>query len=170
MNSALARLNQASPANAIAAFTRCCGASRWAEAMAARRPYSDDAALLGAAEAAWPLLTEAGWREAFGHHPKIGDLESLRMKFADTGALAAQEQGQVAAAEAPVLHALAEANRRYEEKFGYIFIVCATGKSAAEMLALLHSRLPNLPEMELPIAAEEQKKITRLRLQALLTG
>ncbi len=168
--SALNRLNQAMPAEALAALTRCCGASRWAEAMAAGRPYLDDAALLGASEAAWPLLIDADWREAFGHHPKIGDLESLKAKFADTGALAAQEQGQVAAADTSVLQALAEANRRYEEKFGYIFIVCATGKSAAEMLALLHARLPNPPEIELPIAAAEQKKITRLRLQTLLMG
>lgn len=168
--SALTRLNQASPAEALAALTRCCGASRWAEVLTAGRPYPDDAALLAASEAAWPLLTDADWREAFGHHPKIGDLESLKAKFADTGALAAQEQGQVAAAEASVLHALAEANRRYEETFGYIFIVCATGKSAAEMLAQLLSRLPNPPETELPIAAAEQKKITRLRLQTLLRG
>ena len=112
-------------------------------------------------------MTAADWREAFAHHPKIGDVESLRRKFASTSVWTAGEQSGVVGAEEAVLTALAEGNAAYEARFGYIFIVCATGKSAGEMLEILQTRLLSGPRTELRVAAEEQKKITRLRLEKL---
>ena len=164
----LDRLNAMSGSDAAAALFRCCGVSRWAEEMAARRPFADGAALLAASEALWPSLTEAEWREAFTHHPKIGDMAGLRARFTDTRLWAAGEQSGSEAASEATLQALAAGNADYAARFGHIFIVCATGKSAGEMLALLRARLPNPPEVELHIAAEEQKKITCLRLAKLM--
>lgn len=164
----IAHLNAMSAAEAEAAFFLCCGASRWARALAAARPFADRVALLAAAEAAWPALAGDDWREAFTHHPQIGDIESLRTRFADTRVWAGGEQSGSQTASEETLRALAAGNTAYLEKFGYIFIVCATGRSAAEMLALLQARLPNPPDTELPLAAKEQKKITRLRLEKLL--
>jgi 2-oxo-4-hydroxy-4-carboxy-5-ureidoimidazoline decarboxylase len=165
---ALPRLNEMSAEAAQAELLRCCGSSRWAEALAAARPFADAAALYAAAESVWWELSPGDWREAFAHHPKIGDREALRARFASTAAWAAKEQAGALAAAEDVLDALAEGNRAYEERFGYIFIVCATGKTAAEMLALLRERLPNDPAKELLLAAGEQAKITRLRLARLL--
>ena len=142
---------------ARAVLTTACGAHRWVDRMLIRRPFGSRDALLAVAREEWFSLGESDWREAFSHHPKIGQ------KSADR--LAAEEQSGVSGAPADVLAALAEGNREYERKFGYIFIVCATGKTAAEMLALLQQRLPNDPATELRIAAEEQAKITALRLQ-----
>ena len=141
---------------ARALLTRACGARRWVDRMLIRRPFGSRDALLAVARDEWFSLDESDWREAFSHHPKIGQ------KSADQ--LAAKEQSGVQGARAAVLAALEEANREYEKKFGYIFIVCATGKSAEEMLALLRARLPNDPSTEIRIAAEEQAKIAALRL------
>jgi 2-oxo-4-hydroxy-4-carboxy-5-ureidoimidazoline decarboxylase len=154
---------------ARAALERCCGASRWVDAMLALRPFADRAALFAAADRAFAVLARADWLEAFSHHPKIGDLDALRSKFATTAGWAGEEQRGASAADEATLRRLAEGNRAYEERFGYIFIVCATGKSASEMLALLEARLGNAPEFELAVAASEQKKITRLRLEKLLS-
>src|SRR6266487_3301992 len=159
----LSRLNEMGPAEACAELSRCCGASQWVAAMTARRPFPDRATMLALADEVWWGLAEAHWREAFGQHPKIGDRAALRARFGRAGPWAAGEQAGVAAASEGVLRALAEENRAYEERFGYIFIVCATGKTADEMLALLRARMSNDPEPELAIAAEEQMKITRLR-------
>ena len=164
----LDELNRASGADAHAAFERCCGASRWCAAMVAARPFADRAALLAAAERAADALARADWLEAFAHHPRIGDVAALREKFAVTAAWASGEQRGAAGASEATLAALARGNRDYESKFGYIFIVCATGKSAEEMLGLLRARLANDPAHELTIAAEEQMKITRIRLEKLL--
>jgi 2-oxo-4-hydroxy-4-carboxy-5-ureidoimidazoline decarboxylase len=142
----------------------CCGSERWTEAMLRRRPFGSDAALLAAAREVWFALTPDDWREAFSHHPAIGDRESLHARFPLTAELSSQEQRGVLAASATTLDALATLNREYQEKFGYIFIVCATGKSAEEMLAMLRSRLGNDEGTEMRIAAEEQAKITALRL------
>lgn len=135
--------------------------------MVTRRPFGSDRALLAAAREEWLALGPGDWREAFGHHPKIGDRASLEARFGATRHLSQREQSGVAGASADVLDALAEGNRQYEEKFGYIFIVCATGKSAAAMLDLLRARLPNSPDREIHVAAEEQARITELRLNAL---
>lgn len=129
-----------------------------------RRPFGSDARLLRAARIEWFGLTEADWLEAFSHHPKIGDRASLAARFPATHDLSAREQSGVGSASARVLDELAEANEAYFNKFGFIFIVCATGKTAAEMLALLRARLANNRATELRTAAEEQAKITALRL------
>lgn len=164
----LAELNRLSLDEARAAFERCCGTRAWVERMCAARPYANVDAMIAEAERLWRALSAEQWREAFAHHPRIGDVDALRQRFATTAAWAAAEQrGAEVAAEA-TLAALARANRVYEGRFGFIFIVCATGKSAAEMLALLESRLGNDPAAEIAIAAEEQRKITRLRIQKLV--
>lgn len=163
----LNRINALRAADAVDAFLRCCGARRWAMRMTELRPFGSQAELLAAADAAWPELNRDDWLEAFRHHPRIGDLQSLEARFADTGAWAASEQSGVQEAPSAVLAALAEGNRAYEARFGYVFLVCATGLTAVNMLDLLRARLPNEPEDELPIAVEEQKKITRLRLRKL---
>ena len=145
----------------------CCGTTRWVEAMLERRPFGSRDELLVAARDEWFALTPDNWREAFGHHPKIGDRESLRRRFATTAHLSEREQSGVAGASDDVVAALADGNRAYEEKFGYIFIVCATGRTADEMLRMLNERLPNGPADEIKIAAAEQAKITELRLLGL---
>lgn len=149
-------------------FSRCCGSSQWAKTMALKRPYFDQDELLKAADSVWQRLSSDDWREAFSCHPKIGDLNSLREQFASTTSWAEGEQAGAGNASEETLESLAKGNAEYEKKFGYIFIVCATGKTADEMLTLLRQRLSNDSTSELHIAAEEQRKITRLRLQKLL--
>jgi 2-oxo-4-hydroxy-4-carboxy-5-ureidoimidazoline decarboxylase len=151
------------------ALTRCCGSRKWVSQMLEQRPFSSVEALYTAARNTWIWLWEVDWQEAFSHHPKIGDIDSLRTRFASTREWAAGEQAGAQSASEETLQALAEGNAEYEKKFGYIFIVCATGKTAEEMLQLLKARLTNDPASELQIAAEEQWKITRLRLEKLLT-
>ena len=161
------RLDRASPSEARALLATCCGTTRWVEAMLERRPFGSRDELLVAARDEWFALTPDDWREAFSHHPKIGDRESLRPRFGTTAHLSEREQSGVAGVSDDVVAALADGNRAYEEKFGYIFIVCARGKSAAEMLALLLARLRHDAEAEIRVAAEEQEKITQLRLERL---
>ncbi len=132
--------------------------------MMARRPFGSDAALKHAAREEWFALTESDWLEAFSHHPQIGDRASLAGRFPATHDLSAREQSAVNFANARVIDQLAEANRKYLERFGFIFIVCATRKTAAEMLRLLLERLGNDRATELRNAAEEQAKITAIRL------
>lgn len=158
------------PAQAREEFERCCGARRWVEAMVAGRPYRSLEALYRASEREMDSLRREDWLEAFAHHPRIGDVAALREKFASTAVWAGAEQSGAATATEATLEALAQGNRDYERRFGYIFIVCATGKTADQMLAMLNARLPNTPEAELDIAAGEQRKITRLRLAKLFEG
>jgi hydroxyisourate hydrolase len=165
---ALKRLDALPPEEAAAAFLRCCGSRRWAQAMERGRPYPDAPALLAAAERAFASLGREDWLEAFSHHPRIGDRSSLAARFPQTAGWSAAEQGGIAGAGEDVLDALLSGNRDYEARFGHIFIVCATGKTAAQMLALLRERLPNAPAAELEIAAAEQRKITAIRLAKLL--
>jgi OHCU decarboxylase len=163
---------------AEASLLACCGCAAWARALAARRPFADAASLLGAAEHFWWILGPAGWREAFAAHPRIGERigETAGGRSAGcpgggrsiAGLWSEAEQAGARAAPAAVLDELAAANRLYESRFGYIFLVCATGKSGAEMLGALRARLGNDPATELRIAAGEQAKITRLRLARLL--
>ncbi len=164
----LDQLNKLPTDEAVDALSRCCAATRWANEVAEHRPYASNAELFEAADDIWWKLDGDDWLEAFDGHPKIGDIDSLRKKYASSRSWSEGEQSGVEAASDDVLHRLAEANDEYEEKFGYIFIVCATGKSAAEMLDILEERLPNSPDDELPIAAAEQAKITRIRLEKLL--
>ncbi len=128
--------------------------------MLGQRPFKDAAEVLAAADHIWGTLGPDDWHEAFRAHPRIGQ------QTADNVAI--REQAGAAAAPAGVLQALADANREYEARFGHIYIVCATGKSAEEMLSLCRARLLNDPDSELRVAAEEQRRITRLRLEQLL--
>jgi 2-oxo-4-hydroxy-4-carboxy-5-ureidoimidazoline decarboxylase len=148
-------------------FLRCCGSSRWSEQMARHRPFESDAALLSAADHTWWALEESDWLEAFAAHPKIGEGAALVAKFAATAAWSAEEQAGVSAGPDDERRELALMNARYQERFGYIFIVCATGKSVGEMLALLRDRLRNSLDEEIRIAAVEQSKITRIRLEKI---
>ena len=165
----LEALNGLEPVALSEALHSCCGSSVWVENMKAIFPVADPSILFAAAVEIWRNCSEKDWREAFTHHPKIGDLEGLKKKFTATEAWASAEQSGASSAPLEVLEALAKGNRIYEEKFGYIFIVCATGKSAAEMLGLLRERLGNEPEKEILIAMGEQEKITRLRLEKLIS-
>lgn len=151
------------------ALQNCCGSTRWVRQMLIARPYESAESIFVLAENIWCGLGEDDFLEAFSHHPKIGDRESLKKKFASTAHWAGNEQSGVNAATEAVIEALAKGNEAYEHKFGFIFIVCATGKSAEEMLAILQARLPNEREDELLIAAAEQAKITALRLQKWIT-
>lgn len=150
------------------ALFRCCGSTRWAEAMAGRRPFEGEDALFAASVEELAALGRDDWLEAFSHHPRIGDRKALGARFRSTRQWSSKEQGAVAEAGEDVLTRLAEANQEYLDRFGYTFIVCATGKSAAEMLTLLQERLDNDPEQEIGIAAVEQAKITAIRLKKLL--
>ncbi len=164
----LAEFNALAPENAEFVLQDCCGCARWAAGVAAQRPYATVKALYDAADSVWRNLESAEWLEAFRHHPQIGEKPA-------TGSTSARqwaegEQAGVRAADEDMKTRLARGNRAYFEKFGYIYIVCATGKSADEMLALLEQRLHNDPARELPVAAEQQRRITRLRLEKLLGG
>ena len=160
----IAEINAWVPAAAHDAFSRCCHSTRWAAAMVAARPFTSEADLLAQAVRFWWTLDPADWREAFAGHPRIGDREALRGKFPTTAAWAAGEQAGALSAPDSVLEDLAVKNREYETRFGYIFIVCATGKTAEEMLAMLNDRLQNEAVRELTIAAREQMRITEIRL------
>lgn len=164
----LEQLNQLSVAEAKTAFSQCCVSERWIEQMVTARPFSSVEELYLQAETIWQALQEGDYLQAFEGHPKIGDVSSLKQKYASTKQLAAGEQSSVQVAGDDVIDALAQGNSDYEDKFGFIFIVCATGKSAAEMMALLQARLPNDPVTEIQLAADEQAKITRIRMNKLL--
>jgi 2-oxo-4-hydroxy-4-carboxy-5-ureidoimidazoline decarboxylase len=164
----LHELNTISKQQLTEELNKCCGSSAWVNNMLPFFPADDMVEILEDAEEQWWKCSEADWKEAFAHHPKIGDVESLKKKFASTAQWASGEQSGVTAASQQTIQALAEGNKDYEKKFGYIFIVCATGKSAEEMLEILQSRLPNSPEDEIQIAADEQNKITKLRIEKLL--
>lgn len=162
------QLNAWTDTEFCAALQRCCGASRWVQLMLDARPFSCDAAVFEAADRCWTQMNRSDVLEAFSHHPKIGaNIESLRAKFQNTASWSASEQASVSQASDAVLEALSQGNIDYEARFGYIFIVCATGKSASEMLSLLQARLGNPPDVEWHLAAAEQAKITRIRLEKL---
>jgi OHCU decarboxylase len=155
----LARWNAMSTGEAEATMLACCGSKRWARRMARARPFHGEHELFASADRIWRELSEDDWLEAFGAHPRIG---------ARASGQAADEQAGARGATPQTLAALARANREYEERFGRIFIVCASGLSAEEMLDLCRRRLHNGPREELQAAAEEQRKITRLRLKKWL--
>ncbi len=164
----LQQFNCLSKEEAIEALTYCCGASHWASKIERLRPFKSIKSLVENSARIWSELSEKDWKEAFTHHPKIGDLESLKKTFASTRDWAQQEQQASQGASISVLQALALGNQTYENRFGYIFIVCATGKSANEMLSLLEGRLKNDPKLEITLAAKEQEKITKIRLEKLI--
>lgn len=136
--------------------------------MVARRPFGSVERVLDAADEVWRSLEPGDWREAFAHHPRIGEQKSGAPQSERGAAWAAGEQSGVGLAGDATRRALADANREYERRFGYIYIVCASGKSAEDLLVDATQRLRNEPDSELALAAEEQRKITRLRLEKLL--
>jgi 2-oxo-4-hydroxy-4-carboxy-5-ureidoimidazoline decarboxylase len=159
----LTELNALPRYRAEGELIKCCGSTAWTRTMAGRRPFISFERLLKAAEEVWWRLDHADWMEAFCAHPQIGE------RKAAVHIWAAREQSGMERAGVAVTTALEEGNREYLAKFGYIFIVCATGKSADEMLTVLQSRLLNPPEEEIRVAAAEQNKITCLRLEKLVT-
>jgi len=144
--------------SAMEAMVACCAARRWAQAVVALRPYSGVESLNLTADQVWSTMEEPDWLEAFAAHPRIGE------RNASASAWSQQEQSSALIAENPVLAELAEANRHYEDLFGFTYIVCATGKSAGEMLSILQRRLANGREAELREAAEQQRQIMQIRL------
>jgi OHCU decarboxylase len=162
------RLNDLPSDEAEGELLKCCGSSRWSREVAARRPFGSADELMSAADEVWWGLDAADWLEAFSRHPKIGEQKAAAGQTPEERAWSAGEQSKVGEADAAARAELARLNQVYAEQFGHIFIVCATGRTAAEMLALLRARLSNDAETEIRVAAEEQRRITRLRLQKLL--
>lgn len=163
-------LNSLTPDAARHELLKCCGSQRWATIVEQGRPYTSVEELVRRSDEIWSSLDREDWLEAFRSHPKIGEKKASNAVAAEAQQWSAQEQRGVEHAAPEVTGKLATLNLDYEQKFGFIFIVCATGKSSGEILALLEQRLPNDPGAELPIAAAEQAKITQLRLRRLLSG
>jgi OHCU decarboxylase len=164
----LARWNQLPSDEAAADIIDCCGSWAWSRELAAGRPFADELSLIAASDEIWYRLGPQDWLEAFSKHPRIGERKAPQSASAQSAAWSAQEQQDVTAAGENVQSALTEANHEYERRFGRRFIVCATGKSAAEMLDILRRRLGNDVATELRAAAEEQRKITNIRLKKWL--
>jgi len=163
----LKKINSADGALAYQLFESCCCAPHWINAMLEARPFADKAALFNASENAFAELTDTDYLCAFTGHPQIGNLATLHEKYANTSGAASHEQAAMSTADKHVLEEMLQLNKAYLEKFGFIFIVCASGKSAPEMLALIKARLPNDRQHELTLAGHEQAKITTLRLEKL---
>ena len=165
---ALNKINALDSEGATAVLLTCCGSRNWAELVASARPFSCAEALHNAADVSFRDLSDGDWMEAFGAHPRIGDVEGLRKKYAQNAGWSGEEQCGVDGAQELVIQELAALNQSYETRRGFIFIVCATGKSAAEMLEILRGRVENSTDEEIINAGIEQAKITHLRLEKLL--
>jgi OHCU decarboxylase len=165
-SSGLERLNELPPGEAEALLLSCCGSREWARRLSAERPFGSAEELAEASDRIWLSLPKEEWLGAFAAHARIGSSDQPNSDRSRDWSR--REQAGTKSASPETLANLAEANREYEERFGHIFIVCASGKSAAEMLAEALSRLHNDAQTELEIAAEEQRRITRLRLAKLL--
>ncbi len=157
----IASFNRLTTEAAYDMLMACCHCHRWAQTVTSKRPFEAYDTLLNSALDTWATMQEPEWLEAFGHHAKIGDVNALKDKFSKAN----KEQGQISVASDAVIEALFEANQTYEAQNGFIFIVCATGKSAEEMLSILQTRLNNARDVELNIAAQEQAKILTIRLE-----
>jgi OHCU decarboxylase len=167
MNATLAAWNAAGPSEALEAMLACCGSERWAEAMVALRPIASVAELSVAADHVWSKMQGADWLEAFACHPRIGQRKPALVAAhasEQSAAWSRQEQSSANNANERVLAELAEGNQLYEQRFGFTYIVCATGKSAVEMLTILKRRLTADREAELREAAEQQRQIMQIRL------
>ena len=165
----LTRWNELDAEAAAREVFPCCGSLTWAESLAARRPFAEAEELYTLSDAVWAGLAEDDWREAFDSHPRIGQTHA-RAATAESLAWSSEEQRVAVSPDEAAKLALAEANRQYEEKFGRIFIVCATGKSAPEILDVCQKRMNNTPAAEMLEAAEQQRQITQLRLRRWLGG
>jgi len=168
MNQSINKLNELSADDAEAELLKCCGSTRWAQSMAGGRPFHSLAELLTKGDSVWWSLSEEDWLEAFRAHPKIGEKKAAATQSTQAQNWSADEQSGTAGAAVATMKELADGNLEYERRFGFIYIVCARGKSSDEMLAILKGRLENEPQTELRNAAEEQRKITHLRLEKLL--
>ncbi|MBL8007217.1 MAG: 2-oxo-4-hydroxy-4-carboxy-5-ureidoimidazoline decarboxylase [Ignavibacteria bacterium] len=150
-----------------AELLNCCGNEKWADEMSGFVPFGSAEEIEETAEKIWNKLGKEDKLESFGHHPKIGDIESLKKKYSSSGELSKQEQSGIHTASEITLKELAVYNEEYEKKFGYVFLVCATGKTADEMLGIIKIRILNDPETEFRIACNELIKITKLRLNRI---
>jgi allantoicase len=166
----LDEINRLPAKRAVQTFLDCCGSREWATCMASSRPFASAADLLAKSDSIWAALAPKDWLEAFHHHPPIGGKRAAVKRSSKASRWSAGEQSTAQRASPGTLALLTAANRSYSEKFGYIFLICATGKTSDEILQALRKRLPNDPETELRIAAEEQQKITRLRLEKLIAS
>lgn len=170
MSEVLALWNELPQEEAARAMLPCCGSRRWAWSLASKRPIEDDASVMATSDAIWRSLEEADWLEAFRSHPRIGEARAENGAAAQSAAWSAREQQKASTADEAVKTALKRGNLEYEQKFGRIFIVCATGKSAGEILEILQRRLHNDEATELRQAAEEQRQIMHIRLKRWLAG
>jgi 2-oxo-4-hydroxy-4-carboxy-5-ureidoimidazoline decarboxylase len=168
MSKVLHRWNQLPAQDAAQEILPCCGSRAWARELAVRRPLPDEPALLAASDKIWNSLGRQDWVEAFSKHPRIGERKAPAGASTRSASWSAQEQQNVASAGDALQHALEKANREYERRFSRVFIVCATDKGASEILDILRRRLQNDDATELRESAEEQRKITNLRLQKWL--
>jgi 2-oxo-4-hydroxy-4-carboxy-5-ureidoimidazoline decarboxylase len=168
MSHVLDRWNCLPTEEAVREILPCCGSKAWAGKMVARRPFFEEATLLAVSDEIWRNLAEVDWMEAFRSHPRIGESRAPQSAPTQSATWSKQEQQSVTAAGDAVKIALAEANREYERRFGHIFIVCATGKSGPEILAILRRRLEKDKQTELREAAEQQRQITQIRLKRWL--
>lgn len=168
MSMAVAELDKMTESAAAELLADCCGSSRWVSGMIAARPFGSRDSVLSAADRIWSSLSASDWVEAFEHHPRIGERTSAVAQGERGAEWSSREQAGIETAGDDVRKALAGVNQEYERRFGYIYIVCATGKTPEEMLALAHKRLRNAAAAEVRVAAEEQRKITRMRLEKLL--
>jgi OHCU decarboxylase len=164
VNATLAAWNAAGASEARNAMLACCGAKRWADTMVALRPIANVFALSESADRTWTTMQEADWLEAFACHPRIGERKVSAHAGAQSAAWSRAEQAQASSASENVLDEIAAGNQKYEELFGFTYIVCATGKHAEEMLAILKRRLQSTRESELLEAAEQQRQIMQIRL------
>ena len=166
MTLTLEQLNLLHELQAERRLLACCGSHAWARGVAAARPYYTFNELLATSDRVWSQLAPDDWREAFSHHPRIGDSASSARNTAEHWS--EREQARARGGSATTLAELAELNAEYEDRFGYVFLICATGKTADEILERARERLNNDPDTELRVAAEEQRLITHLRLRRLL--
>lgn len=170
MSDVLARWNFLPIRAAVDEILPCCGSRAWADGMVGRRPLPDERALLAASDETWRSLAESDWLEAFRSHPRIGESQAPKAAFERSVTWSAEEQQNVASADHSIKIALAEGNREYERRFNRILIVCATGKSPAEILKSLQRRMKNDEHAELQEASEQQRQITQIRLKKWLQG
>ena len=168
MNQVLTRWNALPSEEAAAEILSCCGSRAWAAKLATRRPFADQQSLFEAADECWQNLPEADWLEAFRSHPRIGEQHAQKKTTAVSAAWSRSEQSQMKDADAAILLRMREGHREYEERFGRIFIVCASGKQPAEILHILEGRLANDPAQELLESAAQQQQIMQLRLRKWL--
>ena len=168
MSITVGELDEMPESSAAEVLADCCGSSRWVSEMVAARPFGSRSSVFSAADRIWSSLSASDWVEAFERHPRIGERTSAVAQSERGAEWSSREQAGIETAGDEVREALAAVNQEYEQRFGYIYIVCATGKTPEQMLALAQKRLRNAAAAEVRVAAEEQRKITRIRLEKLL--